>query len=275
MSVIAALWSRNLKAFLRNRTALVFSFMFPLLFIYIFAGIFKLDYIENPVAFMVAGIIITVVFESSIRISSSTIDDMTGGFMKEVLVSPVSRVNIAIGQFISSATIATIQGLVIYIIGLFLGLSLTPLALLLAIPAMIFVGLVFSGFGLFLATKAKDIQTFQAISMAITMPLMFLSGAYIPLSMLPTEMQWVAYFNPMTYAVVLFRVISLGKLGVSDADLAAEGLAIEIGGLVIGPFIAAVILAVFGILFLILSTVSFLRTDFSKMNRNKNDSLEF
>jgi len=274
MRVIGALWLRNVKAFLRNRTALVFSMIFPLLFIYIFAGIFKLDYIENPIAFMVAGIIITVVFESTIRISSSTIDDMTGGFMKEVLVSPVSRTHIAMGQFVSSATIATFQGLIIYIIGLFLGLSLTPLALILAIPAMIFVGLVFSGFGLFLSTKAKDIQTFQAISMAITMPLMFLSGAYIPLSLLPGEMQWVAYFNPMTYAVVLFRAIALGKLGLSDTELVAEGLAIEIGSVVIGPLMAAVILIVFGILFLVLSTVSFLRTDFSKMNRNKNDSID-
>jgi len=275
MRVIGALWLRNLKAFFRNRTVLVFSLLFPLLFIYIFSGIFRLDYIENPLAFMIAGIIIMVVFESAVRIASSTIDDMTGGFMKEVLVSPVSRVDIAIGQFISSATIATIQALIIYSIGLFLGLSLTPLALLLAIPAMIFVGLVFSGFGLFLATKAKDIQTFQAITMAIMMPLMFISGAYIPLSLLPMEIQWVAYFNPMTYAVVLFRVIALGKFGLSDPELLAEGLAIEMGGFIIGPIIAAVILAVFGILFLILSTISFMRTDFSKMNRNKNDSLEF
>ena len=239
-----------------------------------FGNIFKLNNIDNPMAFMLAGIIITMVFESTMRISASTIDDMAGGFMKEVLVSPISRLNIAVAQFISSATVATIQGLIVYIIGLFMGFSLTPLALLLAIPAMIFVGLVFSGFGLFLATKAKNIQTFQAMSMAIVMPLTFLSGAYIPISLLPSVLMWVAYFNPMSYAVILFRAITLGKIGLSSKEFLAEGMAFEIGGFIITPYIAIGILALFGALFLILSTLSFLKVDFSKMNRNKKDAIE-
>ena len=274
MRVIYALWLRNLKSFVRNRTALVFNLILPFFFVYILSGVFKLDGVDNAVAFMLAGIIITMVFESTMRISSSTIDDMTGGFMKEVLVSPISRLNIAIAQFISSATVATIQGLLIYVIGLFMGLSLAPAALLLAIPAMIFVGLVFSGFGLFLATRAKNIQTFQAMSMAITIPLTFLSGAYIPIFILPAAMQWIAYFNPLAYAVILFRAIALGKIGLSNSELVAEGLAFEIGNFTVTPLIAAGILAIFGILFLVLSTISFLKVDFSKMNRNKKDSIE-
>jgi len=272
--VVFALWLRNFKSFLRNRVGLVFNLIFPFFFIYVFGNIFKLNNIDNPMAFMLAGIIITMVFESTMRISASTIDDMAGGFMKEVLVSPISRLNIAVAQFISSATVATIQGLIVYIIGLFMGFSLTPLALLLAIPAMIFVGLVFSGFGLFLATKAKNIQTFQAMSMAIVMPLTFLSGAYIPISLLPSVLMWVAYFNPMSYAVILFRAITLGKIGLSSKEFLAEGMAFEIGGFIITPYIAIGILALFGALFLILSTLSFLKVDFSKMNRNKKDAIE-
>ncbi|MCL2631335.1 MAG: ABC transporter permease [Firmicutes bacterium] len=275
MRVIYALWLRNFKTFLRNKTALIFNLISPFFFVYIFAGIFKHEGIGNASAFMLSGVIITMVFESTMRISASTIDDMTGGFMKEVLVSPISRLNIAIAQFISSATVATIQGLIIYVLGLFTGLSLSPSALLLTIPVMIFVGLVFSGLGLFIATKAKNIQTFQAVSLAVTMPLVFLSGAYIPLSLLPNAMQWFAYFNPLSYAVILFRAVTLGKLNSSGAELVHESIAFKIGSFTVTPIIAFGVLAVFGILFLFLSTISFLKVDFSKMNRNKKDLIDF
>jgi ABC-2 type transport system permease protein len=225
---------------------------------------------------MLAGIIIATVFDSSLRVSSNTIDDMTSGFMKEVLVSPISRLSIALGQFISSAVVATVQGIIIFSIGFFIGLRVTsPLTIVFAILTMVFVGLVFAGFGLLIATKAKNIQTFQAVSIAITMPMTFVSGAYIPFSMLPTALEWVGYFNPMTYAVALFRTITLEKLGLPLSELVSEELAFEIGRVTIGPLGALVILLAFGSVFLILSTVTFVNVDFSKMNRNKDDSLDF
>jgi ABC-2 type transport system permease protein len=274
MRVIHALWIRNLKAFVRNRAALIFNLIFPFFFIFVFGEIFRNDFIENPVTFMLAGIIITIVFDSSLRISSNTIDDMTSGFMKEVLVSPISRLTIAVGQFVSSATVATVQGILIFIAGFFIGLRITtPITIIFALLAMIFVGLVFAGFGLLIAVKAKNIQTFQAVSMAITMPMTFISGAYIPFSMLPTALEWVGYFNPMTYAVALFRAITLEKLNLPIADLVKEELAFEIGRVTIGPIGAFGILLAFGTIFIVLSTLAFVRVDFSKMNRNKDDSI--
>ena len=275
MRVIHALWTRNLKAFIRNRPSLVFNLIFPFFFIYVFGEIFRNDYIENHISFMLAGIIIATVFDSSLRVSTSTIDDITSGFMKEVLVSPVSRLTIAIGQFASSATVAAVQGVIIFVVGFFIGLRVTsPLTVVYSILAMVFVGLVFAGFGLLLATKAKNIQTFQAVSMAITMPMTFLSGAYIPLSMLNDVLANIAYFNPMTYAVAFFRTIVLEKTGLPLADLVNEELAFEIGGLVIYPMTSILILLAFGAVFLVLSTIAFVRVDFSKMNRKKNDSFE-
>jgi len=273
MAVVFELWKRNLRAFWRNKPALIFNLIFPFFFIFVFAEIFRNDYIENAISFMLAGIIIAVVFDSAIRISSNTIDDMTSGFMKEVLVSPVSRLTIAIGQFASSATVAAVQGIIIFIVGFAIGLRITtPLTILYALLAMIFVGLVFAGFGLFLATRAKNIQTFQAVSMAITMPMTFLSGAYIPLSMLNDFLTTIAYFNPMTYAVILFRSIVLERMEDSTEQLLVQELAFEVGNFTIEPIHAALILVIFGVIFLTLSTISFVRLDFSKMNRNKKDS---
>jgi len=276
MKTVMALWQRNLKAFVRNRTSLVFSTIFPFFFLYIFNSIFSNEFVEDPVAYMLAGIIISTVFEISLRISSSTIDDMASGFMKEVLVSPVKRITIAAGQFLSSATIATAQALIIFIIGFFIGYRVESwLTIVYVILMMIFVGLVFAGFGLFLATKTKNTQTFQIVSMAISMPMMFISGAYIPLSMVPNTIQIIGRFNPMTYAVAAFRWVALERTHLGTQELINEELAFTIGNFTVTPMISLVILLGFGVLFLALSTISFTRTDFSKLNRSKADSIEW
>lgn len=274
MKVGFALWVRNLKAFVRNKPALIMNLIFPFFFVYVFGEIFNMGVqtVESPTAFMLAGIIIATAFDVSFRVSTSTITDMTSGFMKEVLVSPVSRLTVAFGQFLSSGTIAVAQGIIIYCIGLFLGFKVTsPLTPIFTILGMAFVGLVFAGFGLLIATTTKNMQTFQAATMALTMPMTFISGAYIPLSMLNTVLTYIAYFNPMTYAVILFRTIVLEEMNASTSELVEMQLALKIGSVTITPVTSALILLVFGVVFLILSTIAFVKTDFSKFSRSMSD----
>lgn len=271
MQIIAALWFRNIKIFARNRIQLVFTIIMPFFFLYVFNAIFKNDNIPNPVNYMLAGIVITTVFQTSLTIATSTIEDIVSGFMKEVLVSPAKRIQIATGQLLSAATIATLQGIIILFIGYFIGLKFTSLATPFAvIGVMIVVGLVFSGLGLFLAALVKNSQTFQIVITAVTMPLTFLCGAYIPLSLLPKLLRNIAYLNPMTYTTAFFRTIILEKTSLTTEQLVAEQLAFEIGNVVVTPPISMAIVLVFGIVFLLLSTVVFAHVDFSRINRSKN-----
>lgn len=222
---------------------------------------------------MLSGVIIATVFESSLNLASSTVDDMVSGFMKEVLVSPAKRIAVAVGQLLSAATVSTVQGLMILIIGFFVGIRFTswttPVFVLLA---MICVGLVFSGVGLYLATIVRSGQTFQIVKTAVTMPLTFLSGAYIPISMLPTSLKYIAYLNPMTYATAFFRMIVLEKTHLSTIELANEGLVIDVNGFIVTPFMSFVIIVGIGLIFLLLSTNSFIKTDFSEINRSSSDA---
>lgn len=271
MNIIGALWFRNIKIFARNRVQLVFTIIMPFFFLFVFSSVFKIESIENPVNYMLAGILITTVFQTSLTIATSTIEDIVSGFMKEVLVSPVKRIQIAAGQLLSAATIATMQGIIILFIGYFIGLKFTSLITPFAvIGVMIVVGLVFSGLGLFLAALVKDSQTFQIVIAAITMPLTFLCGAYIPLSMLPKTLQYVAYLNPMTYTTAFFRTIILEKTSLTTNQLIAEQLAFKVGDFVITPLISMAIVLIFGLIFLLLSTYVFSKVDFSRINRSKN-----
>lgn len=273
MNTVIALWLRGLKAFVRNKTGLIFSLIFPFFFVYVFGAIFKNDFIENPIAYMLSGVIITTVFESSLNLASSTVDDMVSGFMKEVLVSPAKRIAVAMGQILSAATVSTLQGILILVIGLFIGIRFThwttPLYILIS---MLSIGIVFSGVGLFMATKVRNGQTFQIVKTAVTMPLTFLSGAYIPLSMLPGTLRYVAYINPMTYATAFFRMIVLEKTNLSTAALVKEELAISINGFIVTPMMSFAVILIIGLIFLLLSTISFVKTDFSRLNRSATDA---
>ena len=270
MDVVVALWLRNIKIFLRNKIQLVFTIVMPFFFLYVFNAIFKIENIDNPVNYMLAGIVITNVFQTALSIATGTIEDIVSGFMKEVLVSPVRRIQIAAGQLLSAATIATFQGIIILFIGYFIGLKfssvLTPIFV---IGVMAVVGLAFSGLGLMIAALVKNAQTFQIVETAITMPLTFLCGAYIPLSILPTALQYVAYLNPMTYTTAFFRTVILEKTNLSTDQLMAEQLAFRIGGLTITPTVSFAIVIIFGLVFLLLATLVFSRVDFSRINRSK------
>ncbi|WP_026476575.1 ABC transporter permease [Alkaliphilus transvaalensis] len=275
MNIIVALWLRNLKLFIRNRVQLITLIVMPFFFLYIFSAIFKNESITNPVNYMLAGIVIATVFQASLTMGTSTIEDIVSGFMKEVLVSPVKRIQVAVGQLISAATIASLQGIIILFFGFLIGFRvnswITPFAV---IGFMIIVGLVFSGLGLFIATLVKDSQTFQIINTAISMPLTFLSGAYVPLSILPNILRFVAYLNPMTYATAFFRTIILEKTSLTIDELIEQQLAFKIGDFVITPLISMVFVLVFGFIFLILASYVFGKVDFSKINRTRNKEEE-
>lgn len=271
MDIIVALWFRNIKIFFRNRVQLIFTIIMPFFFLYVFSSIFKNNNIPNPVNYMLAGIVITTVFQTVLSIATITIEDIVSGFMKEVLVSPVKRLHIAIGQLLSASTISTFQGIIILSIGYFIGLKFTLISTpFKVIGVMILVGLVFSGFGLYLALLVKNSQTFQIVQIVITMPMTFLCGAYIPLSLLPKALLYVAYLNPMTYTTVFFRTIILEKTSLNFDQLSAEQITFSIGNFMVTPLFSLLIVMTFGILFLLLETFVFSKVDFSRINRSKN-----
>ena len=104
------------------------------------------------------------------------------------------------------------------------------------------------------------------------MPLTFISGAYIPLSLLPDSLRVISYFNPMTYATAFFRMVVLEKTHLLPDELVREGLAVKMNGFIITPFLSFVIICLIGLIFLTLATRSFVKTDFSKLNRSSTDA---
>jgi len=144
--------------------------------------------------------ILAILF-SSMFTGISVLWDKQFGFLQEVLVAPISRISIIIGRTLGGATVALIQGVIILLITLGLGVKISGfIGLLLTLVFMILVAFTAVGFGLVLASKMDDFQGFQLVMSLLIMPLLFLSSAFFPVTANPV-MKTIAMFNPLFYMV--------------------------------------------------------------------------
>ena len=215
ISTIYILWLRQIKRYLRSRSRLIGSLGQPLLFLialgYGFGPIFQKAGQGNYLEFLAPGIIAMTVLFTSIFSGIELIWDRQFGFLKETLVAPTSRLQIMIGRTLGGATVATMQGIIVFFISIIAGFRPTNLALLpVAFVAMILVALLFTTLGTAIASLLEDMQGFQMIMNFLVMPLFFLSGALFPLAGLPEAIVFIASINPLAYGVDALRGALIG-----------------------------------------------------------------
>jgi ABC-2 type transport system permease protein len=267
MRGMIAIIQRNLTNFTRDKIRFFASIFMSGFFLFIFSFVMKSSTtgVEQPLNYLISGIIIMTVFQSALSNSTNIIEDISMGFMKEIIVSPVARWQISIGQVLSSAIIAVLQGILVIIFALFMGLKIDILQFLEMTGVMIAVGVTFGSIGLYLASIAKNSAAFQVIITLFTMPLTFLSGAYIPTTVMPNLLRPLVYLNPLTYTTSIFRYISLKMDNLSTDALIKSGVAFDVHGFIIRPYFGLFIILGMGLIFFILCVIQFNKADFSKV----------
>jgi len=246
---------------------LIFSIFMSVFFLFIFSFVMKSSTtgVAQPLNYLISGIIIMTVFQSALSNSTNILEDMSMGFMKEIIVSPVARWQISIGQVLSSTIVAVIQGFIVIIMALFMGLKLNPLQFIEMSVVMLAVGMTFSSIGLYLATLAKSSTTFQIMITVFTLPLTFLSGAYIPTTVMPNIIRPLVYINPLTYTTSIFRYITLNMEKLSTEALIKSGVAFDINGFIVKPYMGFFIILIMLLIFFFLCVKQFSKADFSKV----------
>jgi len=267
MSAVGAIVSRNLLNFIRDKARLFGTLFMSLFFLFIFSFVMKsaMSGLAQPMNYLISGVIIMAVFQSSLNNSTDILSDIASGFMKEILVAPITRVQISIGQILSSSIIAVIQGIIIAVLGLFMGLKLDALHFTEMIGIMVVAGITFGSIGLFLATIARNSAAFQIIAAIVVMPFTFLSGAYIPTTLMPSFLRPLIFINPLTYITGIFRYISLKMEGLSNAELVKQGVAQSVNGFTITPLMGLMIIVLIGLVFFGLCVHKFNKADFSNV----------
>ena len=214
IQAIYVIWQRETIRYIRDKTRIISTLLQPLMFLAIFGtglkqtlarGNFGIDFVQ----FMYPGIIAMSVMGVAFFSTISTVWDREFGFLKEILVAPVSRTAIAIGKTLGATTIAALQALILLILAPFIGISIH----LDIIPELFFfillLSFAISGIGLLIASLMKTTESFGLLMQLLIFPMFFLSGAFFPLTAVPKWMSVLSNINPLTYGVDAFRQIIL------------------------------------------------------------------
>ena len=182
---IYILWLRQLKRYFRSKSRMIGSLGQPILFLVALGfglnSVFAASGQGNYIQFLAPGIIAMSILFTAIFSGIEIIWDRQFGFLKEVLVAPVSRFTIMFGRTLGGATVASLQGLLTLIIATAIGFRPDLWLILPAIVFMILIALVFTALGTAIASTLEDMQGFQLIMNFVVMPVFFLSGSLFPL----------------------------------------------------------------------------------------------
>ena len=210
-------WYRDVLRFLRDRMRIIASLGQPLLFLFVFGtGLAPamssatggaLDFRQ----FMFPGILAMTVLFTGIFSAVSIVWDREFGFLKEVMVAPVSRTAIALGKVAGGATVAMFQGLVVLLLAPFVGVKLVWSEVVAIIGLMLLLATVMTSFGILIASRQKTMEGVQMMMQFLLMPMFFLSGAFFPLRGVPLWLSWLSRVDPVTYGVDSLRQATLSR----------------------------------------------------------------
>jgi len=219
MDIVYTLWLRSMKRYLRSKSRIIGSISMPLFFL-LFLGFGLNSVVSMPglsgnyIQFLIPGMVAMSVLFTSVFSGIQVLTDKQFGFLKETLVAPVTRLEIMLGQTAGGATTAVVQGVIILVLSLFLGLSVhSGPGFLIALGFMILIGIGFTAFGIAIASRMEDMTGFQLIMNFVIFPIFGLSGALFPISSLPGWIAPITMLDPLTYGV---EGIRYGLTGVSQ-----------------------------------------------------------
>ena len=211
-----AIWLREFKVFLREKSRLVASTFTPILWLFVIgSGIGSattvnaapsLDYQQ----FIFPGIVSMSIIFTSVFYGSYIIWDRKFDFLKSVMVAPVSRGSVFVGKTLGGMTNSLVQALILLAIGAVIGIPLTPLSVVQSVAVILLMSFGLTSLGLALGSYMYSLEGFQMIVSFVVFPLFFLSGALFPLDNLPAWLKVLTAIDPATYGVSAMRESMLG-----------------------------------------------------------------
>ncbi len=213
---IYTIWLRETKRYIRYKSRIVTSVVTPLLWLIIFGtglgaavrfGQVGIDYQQ----FIFPGIIGQTILFTSVFSGVSVIIDRQYGFLKEILVAPISRSSVVMGKALGISTASLIQGVILLLLSFIVGISMTIPCFLVSTVLIVLISLGLACLGLMIASFTDSMEGFNLILSFIVLPMFLLSGALFPITGLPEWLQFAVYLNPLTYGVDALRFTILNE----------------------------------------------------------------
>jgi ABC-2 type transport system permease protein len=251
MLAVATLWQREIVRFVRQRSRLIGALVQPIVFWILLGGGLSASF-RPPGApagtgyleYFFPGTIALVLLFTAIFATIAVVEDRRSGFLQGVLVAPVARRSIVLGQSLGGTTLAVVQGLLFLALAPVAGVPLTIASVLATCGTMALVAFGLTNLGLVIAWRMESTQGFHAVMNLLLLPIWFLSGAFFPSTGAPTVLRWAMTADPLTYGLGALRTcLYLGR-NPSSADVPALGMSLAISALFgVVTFIGAVAVA--------------------------------
>jgi daunorubicin resistance ABC transporter membrane protein len=256
-------WRRELIRFRRDRLRAITSLIQPLLFLLVLGtGLSSLAKGSMPPgvsfkAFIYPGVLAMSVMFTAIFSAASIVWDREFGFLREMLVAPVSRSAIVVGKIFGGATIATFQGIIMLALAGLADVPYNPVLMLTLTGELLLLAFTLTSFGVMMAARITQFQAFMALTQMLVMPLFFLSGALYPLTGLPAWLSILTRLDPLTYVVGPMRHAVFSHLGLPPAAMEVLSPGITWGGWVVPIGLSLGIVAVMGLVMMGVAIVTF------------------
>lgn len=234
---VAALWRREVVRFLRQRSRVVGALATPIVFWFLLGSGLGRSFRSAAapdhgyLQFFYPGTLVMILLFSAIFSTISVIEDRADGFLQGVLIAPVSRSALVLGNVLGGTTLALGQAVLLLAAAPLVGFSLSAGQWLLTITVMALSAFGLTCLGFTVAWRMSSTQGFHAIMNLLLIPMWMLSGAVFPADGAPRWLQWVIAINPVSYGVASIRrclypaavaeTMTLPSLGVSVLVMAA------------------------------------------------------
>jgi daunorubicin resistance ABC transporter membrane protein len=267
LRAVRIVWYRELIRFKSDRLRAVTSLVQPVLFLFVLGtGLSSLAGHGLPPGisfktFVYPGVLAMSVLFTAIFSAASIVWDREFGFLREMLVAPVSRSAIVIGKCLGGATVATLQGIIILALAGAAGVPYDPILFLTVIGELLLLSFTLTAFGVMMAARIKQMQAFMALTQMLVMPLFFLSGALYPLNGLPTWLTVLTRFDPLTYIVSPMRHAVFTHLSVPPAAISLLAPNVTWAGWEVPIGLSLGMVAVMGAALLAIAIAEFQKTE--------------
>ncbi|HXN37542.1 MAG TPA: ABC transporter permease [Solirubrobacteraceae bacterium] len=266
LRAIKVVWKRELIRFSRDRMRILTSLMQPFLFLFVLGtGLSRLasagTHGVNLRTFVFPGVLCMAVMFTAMFSAASLVWDREFGFLREMMVAPVRRSSLVLGKCFGGATVAGFQGVIVLCLAGLVGVPYAPGLIVEVFALQMLLAFAITAFGVMVAARITQMQSFMALMQMAILPMYFLSGALFPVSGLP---QWLAILNrldPLTYAVDPMRRIVFAHLHISAAARHALDPGVTWWSWHVPGLVEAAVVALLGLGMLAIAVVQFSRAE--------------
>jgi ABC-2 type transport system permease protein len=266
LRAIKIVWRRELIRYKSDRLRMVTTLVQPLLFLFVLgSGLERLSsagtHGVSLRTFIYPGILCIAVMFTAMFSAASIVWDREFGFLREMMVAPVRRSSIVIGKCLGGASVASIQGVIVICLAGLVGVPYDPLLILGIFVLQLLLAFAITAFGVMIAIRIKQMQSFMGVMQMIVTPMFFISGALFPPSGLPGWLTVLNRLDPLSYAVDPMRRLVFNHLSISPAARAALDPGITWWGWRVPSLLEAAMVVVLGLIMLGVAIWQFSRTE--------------